>query len=50
VLIPGCWSCVHSGDIRDCTCNRKRVKKDRVSELEDRVEKLEQRLTAAGIK
>lgn len=20
VLIPGCWSVVHSGDIEDCTC------------------------------
>lgn len=21
ILIPGCWSVVHSNDIEDCTCN-----------------------------
>jgi len=30
VLIPGCWSVVHSDNIEDCTCRpeRSRFKKD----------------------
>lgn len=36
VLIPGCWSVVHSNDIEDCTCNTnkyKHVNKCKVIEL-----------------
>jgi len=38
VLIPGCWSVVHSNDISLCSCPRK---KDRVVLLQNRVKKLQ---------
>ena len=46
VLIPGCWGTVHSADMRDCYCDRR---KHRVS-LEERIARLEEavaRLTEA---
>lgn len=36
VLIPGCWGTVHSGDMRDCYCDRPSTD-DRLTKLEKQV-------------
>jgi hypothetical protein len=39
VLIPGCWGAVHSGDMRDCHCDRPSAD-DRLTKLEKQVAEL----------
>lgn len=39
VLIPGCWGTVHSGDMRDCHCERP-SKDDRLTKLEKQMAEL----------
>lgn len=48
-LIPGCWSVVHSNDIRDCTCSdisfskfEKQKYNEKLEELQARIKSLEE--------
>lgn len=45
IIIPGCWGTVHSGDMRDCYCERP-SKEDRLAKLEKQVAELLKRLPA----